>query len=284
MYPTPALIFSKNISFLLVEKGGISPDAWSFESKMLLSVGDWRSSWTCWNYSLFLPSLFCDGWKMLGCKRSHRALTPRLGALVKSDWHCLHVLTPPGILDAWVSESCGDPEELPQTQLLANLYLVNLLGWTCFVGEMFLLSPPATGWRQRRVADGLVALMPWHYGTRLASQGTQVPGKSFSLGGLWNPQGYHGHPMEIPIIQNGPDEWFVFWEDKLGKMSLLNSRRSKPGQSFSLNPSFAEMIWPQGAVKIDCKAAEPFTWARLQPWWVFNTWIHRLYKIIAHLP
>lgn len=56
--------------------------------------------------------------------------------------------------------SSGDPEELPQTQLLANRSLVNLLGWTCFAGRNVsgLLSRHRL-LRWRRVADGLVALM-----------------------------------------------------------------------------------------------------------------------------
>lgn len=231
------------------------------------AVVDWRRSRTCRNYSLPLPIPFL--WWMQNSWLQEEPQSPQtkaqgtgeirltLSACSHSSqdfkWLGFRVSCLVGIL-----RSCHKP----------SCFLVNLLGWMCFSGRNVsaVLSCHRL-LRQSRVADGLVALMPWHCGTRLASQGTQMPGKSFSLRGLWNP---HGHLMELPMTQNGPEEWFVFWgEGKLGKMSLLNSRRSKMGQSFSLNPSFAEMIWPQGAVQIDCKAAEPLTWATLQQGWVF---------------
>lgn len=68
----------------------------------------------------------------------------------QTDATCLFSL----LLAFWITEfqsemSGGDPEKLPQTQLLTNLYLVNLLASpTCvgdvLLGEVFLLSSPGT--------------------------------------------------------------------------------------------------------------------------------------------
>lgn len=120
----------------------------------------------------------------------------------QTDATCLFSL----LLAFWITEfqsemSGGDPEKLPQTQLLTNLYLVNLLCWRCFAGRSVsaLLS-----WHSSWGRGGwLMAWWHWcHYGTRLASRGTQVPGKSF-LRGLWNPRSTMAISWKHPSYKMG---------------------------------------------------------------------------------